>query len=468
MIERGQVNIKNPAAGVGLGAFFYLALAVFPGQPVQGRSEPQFSVLKGRPATLHKIEKSWRPLGGPAANSIKITAEIDPSANRQGLFRFILYDVSRGRGWCMNAGLDENPDFRFAENQPDFTPVRAESGRFIMEGTKPVRMTSIVVQAFDSGAFGRFKAEVNIDGVWSEVLAEDGKPYITLPLDENENHIADFWEEKWGVLGQKATDDRDPEPGGLEDGDGLTNFEEYRGFAMKGRWSDTWPGLKDVFVVDDVGRGVGHFTKLGVAIHFLDRTEVSGLSDRVVNFNRSFASAGIQKAIYICPAHLPETVFGKVEPTVGTPNVVDRVLIDVGKLRRANPEQAAWALAHLLGHAVNITHHGDFPGVSECDKDIGAVGQPGQAHAGEANCVMRYVFAFPFYDPGDGTCYPYPIEDTFGTDYCSSRAGTGLNGGPKRENGAGDPLPMAGAGSRGPCRSSLAVKGDHANGALKK
>ncbi|MCX6562575.1 MAG: hypothetical protein NTU60_03090, partial [Candidatus Aminicenantes bacterium] len=28
MIERGQVNIKNPAVGVGLGAFFYLALAV--------------------------------------------------------------------------------------------------------------------------------------------------------------------------------------------------------------------------------------------------------------------------------------------------------------------------------------------------------------------------------------------------------------------------------------------------------
>ncbi|MCX6563704.1 MAG: hypothetical protein NTU60_08875 [Candidatus Aminicenantes bacterium] len=462
------MNIKNPAVGVGLGAFFYLALAVFPRQSVQGRSEPQFGVLKGRPATLHKIEKSWRPIGGPEANSITITAEIDPLTKLQGLFRFTLYDVSRGRGWCMNSGFGEDPDFRFVGNQPDFLPLRNEDGRFVLEGTKQVRLASIVVQAFDSGAFGRLKAEVNIDGIWSEVPADDGKSYITLPLDENENHIADFWEERWGVLGQKAVDDRDPEPGGLEDGDGFSNFEEYRGFVMKGRWSDTWPGLKDVFVVDDVGRGVGHFTKLGVAVHFLDRTEVSSLADRVVNFNGGYASAGIQKAIYICPAHLPETIFGKVEPTVGTPNVVDRVLIDVGKLRRANPDQAAWALAHLLGHAVNITHHGDFPSVSECDKDIGAVGQPGQAHAGEVNCVMRYVFAFPYYDPGDGTCYPYPIEDTFGTDYCISRAGTGLNGGPKRENGAGDPLPMAGAGSRGPCRSSLAVKGSHANGGSNK
>lgn len=414
-------------------------------------------------ATLHPVDKAWRPKGGFEPNSVRARATLD-SSGTQGLFRFTLYNVSKEKGWCLNAGTDTGLDLQFAPGQKGYSEPRQEGEMQIIEGTESVSEAEVEVASLDCGGFARLQAEVNLDGVWYPIPAEDGKTYITIPYDQNENHIADYWEEVWGVSGRPAEEDEDAEPEGLVAGDGFSNYEEYRGFVVKTSWTDTYPGLKDVFVVDDVGWGVGHFTQLGLALHLIHRVEATNLTERVVNFNRSHASAGEQKAIAIVSGPLPNGVLGQVQPVVGTPNMVERVVIDKAKLAGASREKIAWVLAHELGHAVNIMHHGDFPSERECEGEFKTVGLPGQVHSGDANCVMKYVFPFRFYDPGDGKCYRYPAEDPYGTDYCRSKAGTGLNAGPPRTDSGGHPLPMAGDANWGPCRPSLAVKGKHTFG----
>jgi hypothetical protein len=112
-----------------------------------------------------------------------------------------------------------------------------------------------------------------------------------IPLDDNKNGLPDAgWVANGGVVitdtGQAADDfEIDPPATGLPVdtvlGDGLSAFEEYRGFFIGGAHLRLDPNKKDVFVAADPAvltdpMAVIWLTKLPFRVYFPDFTEVSG------------------------------------------------------------------------------------------------------------------------------------------------------------------------------------------------
>src|SRR4029077_2112311 len=120
-------------------------------------------------------------------------------------------------------------------------------------------------------AYGHLKVEAKSKcGGWEPVRIHVGgqdRDFVTVPMDENNNLIADRMEEpnngitEWSYAGDPGSDDDKYPKGDGTPGDGLTLFEEYRGFmtasnffesACQDRGYDdhirTDPAQKDLFV----------------------------------------------------------------------------------------------------------------------------------------------------------------------------------------------------------------------------
>lgn len=118
----------------------------------------------------------------------------------------------------------------------------------------------------DYAAWGKLSALITLDNgaiISAISSAETGKQYVTIPLDKDENKLADAWEENNNKDKHPLTWDEDAEPVDQRDnGDGYTLFEEYRGFAIhinadagkqiseRDDFLRTDPNKKDVFVYD--------------------------------------------------------------------------------------------------------------------------------------------------------------------------------------------------------------------------
>ncbi len=116
---------------------------------------------------------------------------------------------------------------------------------------------TITISCNDYGAYGTLSAEVTIDGVVYKAKDENSNSYyVTLPLDEANDRIGDKWEKDNNVWGLPPNWDEDPNPAGQKrDGDGMTNYEEYRGFYVSdgsgGKEHKRMnPLQKELFVID--------------------------------------------------------------------------------------------------------------------------------------------------------------------------------------------------------------------------
>ena len=419
--------------------------------------------------TIEELNKYWRPRGGEEKNTIDITARIEKHDNLKGKWKFTLFEVTHEKGYAMNKGDGTDLDLQFLDGQSDFTiPEKTEDG-WVIDSTKTANSTTVKVQSLDYGAWGKIKAEVNVEGHWYECRAEDGKDYVTIPYDDDEDHIADMWEEHFGVLSQSEKTDDDQEPQSKQNGDGFSNYEEYRGFFIDGIWKEWYfsPKRKDVFIYDEIGMGVSYFTETGLMIHLIDKEEYD--KERIVNFNRGFGtidSQDGQKGLYL---HEQELVGlkGTVKPCVGTPNVVEEVIINMidSVVKTAYAEKGteggfledyAATIAHELGHAVNIMHHGDENWEAENKYEIA---RRGGLWSGEIICVMRYSPPDKYLG-SDNNIYPYPEEGPGNrTGYCAGSTGTGINVPGERKGPNGYPYPVAGDAERGNCRYNITLKG---------
>jgi hypothetical protein len=435
---------------------------------------------------IEKVDKNWRPLGGDENNSIKIKTKIKENSELKGKWKFTLFEVSKEQGYAMNKGNSTDYDLKFVENRSDFVKG---SEAMTIESTKAMNSTEVEIESLDYGAWGKLKAEVNIEGAWYKCKTEDGKDYITIPFDDNENHIADKWEEKYEVTGESADSDNDNEPEGVgsnkEAGDGFTNYEEYRGFFVNGQWKDTDPKYKDLFIYDELGFGVGKFTELKLQIHLIDQNEFD--SERYVNFNRGYGTLGTQngqKGLYICGETMASS-YGRAS-IVGSPNVVDKVYIDAMSLmsESMNPivrsakhlrggarenifhEELDTLIAHELGHAVNLMHHGidsvDKNMCYESDISPDEVAVTGGKWSGDVKCVMLYDPPLSYLG-WDNKFYDYPENEggTSRTTFCDSKEGTGINAPPNRIGVDKKPYPVAGNATYGECRKNVTLKGNH-------
>jgi hypothetical protein len=200
--------------------------------------------------------------------------------------KFTLYDVSKEPGRCMNdkdpSWYDTRLDFFIDPNLNAGMSVSTDS--LTAEGTGDE--TFIVIGCNDYGAYAKISAQVKIDGQWRYAKDEKSSSnYITLPYDGNGNNIADTWELDNKVFGQPANSDQETEPKNQKtNGDGMTNYEEYRGFYCSKTAGGTVehirmdPRVKEMFVIDD-GQLLSKKAwekATGIKVYFVTQNEIYG------------------------------------------------------------------------------------------------------------------------------------------------------------------------------------------------
>nr|NJM01423.1 hypothetical protein [Desulfobacula sp.] len=209
--------------------------------------------------------KSWLPRAssspGAPGNTLRFEVKLrDTKTGKEPMdktayFQCDLLEVSKEPGSCMNSPSGETePDLKFlSTDNPDMETV-APDGRTAKSKEK-LKKCRLSISSFDGGAYGKLKITAHLnDGrvVLAHLEGKDGD--LSLPYDEDGNHIADAWEEAKGVKGKDPGSDDDEQPlGDRNKGDGLTLWEEYRGFLGDGRHFRTDPKTKDLFICDTVG-----------------------------------------------------------------------------------------------------------------------------------------------------------------------------------------------------------------------
>ena len=412
-------------------------------------------------------------------------------------FTFELLNVSREPGACMNWPnkelADTNLDLRFdpSLNQPPFVAKPLEwIDETMVEASETSGLTKAeaIVASYDFGGYGKLKVTAQVGGVpIVGYLKSDPKKApkpILLPKRAENSHIADKWKEDNDVTSLADDDDseNDPEGDGHE-GDGLTLYEEYRGFSVNGEQLRTDPKTKDLFVLDTIQThntlaGILNFAwQSGLKVHYQLTTNEIDTADRLINFNRS--GAGKQHGLIIAQVEKDPGISGHAESAPGyevvnsTPGSKARIAIssntdyfDPGaSLSDREPidlmTRPSTTVSHELAHGCSVWHHGDRDnihkvpwtvvtnpdgsrGVFEAGIAITVLNENGSPHAitvstdiyvglehgqhsGVESCFMRYDVAHAYVSIDNSSVRYWVDKEIRGSDLCTSRLGTGVN-----------------------------------------
>lgn len=322
--------------------------------PIYEKQAPAETESEDKPEQVEAAFKAvdydnWIPSAGEneeqPGNTLTVKARVFKKDNsseqspKKARFKFTLIDVSKEKGICMNwpqpkdqkGGYDlkidpgENADFDVAKDG-----LSAISKELSYDA-------SVTITSYDWGGWGTVTvtAYPEDSGTVSAHLESDKSKYdLTIPKDENNNHIADSWEDSNAAGMADADDDMLPAGDGHQ-GDGFSTYEEYRGFRAKGVHIRTDPFQKDLFVWDPSNLGLGYFDQSGLTIHLVSAYEWDFQGDatnpRVINFNRGNAAIGAQHLLYLKNENMPG-LFGLADGTgPGTPKTCRTVKIDVAR-----------------------------------------------------------------------------------------------------------------------------------------
>ena len=368
----------------------------------------------------------------------------------------------------------------------------------------------VKVNCYDWGGYTNLQVTATlVDGstLTAHVQGNDGQQKLAIPRDDNSNHIADAWEEQFGVsnASESADDDANP-PGDGTKGDSIALYDEYRGFHIGGKHERLSPNDKDLFIWDMSSLGYGLYqSATGVTPHLVKDAEVdSGGGGNNPNTVTPNGNHGKVYAILLRTGSIAAGVLAETEGGPSTPANIKMVIVDTATIAGAygaaaakanmpNPQAIITAelqstIAHELGHATNIWHHGPANeynvGDTYCRRPDGSVmnfmcstsakgGKAGSAgtgcyevavkgdiYSGNDDCIMRYDMTEFFEDP-NGNCqakgFAVPLSlygvDPPGRQLCHSPLGTGVNAPPP-----GNPHCKAGNATKGNCKEQLRVK----------
>ena len=386
--------------------------------------------------------------------TVKLRDKYDPkkAVSQKATFTFQLEGISSEPGVNLNFPPEDQvkgtPDLAFEQKyNPDLNVTASWQSQAGNAGDKATSRekgseSQAFVSTFDYGAFGTLRVYADLeDGrhLTAHLQDQPGVEDLELPKDDNNNHIADAWEKKYKLTGTVADADDDASPtGDGSAGDGLSLYEEYRGFMVlidgdtKAQRTD--PTRKTLFVDDQVGGVAG--VELFAAASRLEVYEIEddGMNQgHVVNFNSKTAHGVNQHGLWMTGWESEE--WGG-QAAIGPPKNVTKVQI---------AEVTPAVIAHELGHAAGMPHHGhgDYScgGKAKCRDQIGSRSangkvavQGGQSSGGES-CLMRYPYGdrdlierkeggqpsyVPYYRKGEKWAGPQ-------NRFCRSDKGTGVN-----------------------------------------
>lgn len=316
---------------------------------------------------LENAEKGGNTLG------VRVSIHKKGDSGKPGRAKvvFKLMDISLEKGVCMNwprktaksgYGLkfiqDEN------KNLDVVGPGEAKTKNYV-ENAKAT------ISAFDFGAWGTLQITAQDEQGRDLKVHVRGREVseMRVPLDENHNHIADAWEiENVGDLRGQDNDDQETQPKGKREcpGDGLSLYEEYRGFRVQGGHVRADPKKKDLFLCDNTSGKVAassmdlfeSATKLKV---WRMTYEEMG-SDRLINRNGVGGVAHVVDQHGILIEDGPDGIDPRQVPmsekaAFGPPVLTLFVQLPPGRSYASGDGQAD--AAHELCHAVGLCHHGD-------------------------------------------------------------------------------------------------------------
>jgi hypothetical protein len=326
---------------------------------------------------------------------------------------FVKYNLGHLRGRYANDGPDMMFDAEHfgAQEWSRIEPLVVETR--IAQGGAVVTVT-----AMDYGAVGTLRAFVRSEGCgdWLPIpirIGAETRDAVAIPVDDDNNLMADALEAYRG-RDSGADDDAEPKGNGMA-GDGLTAFEEYRGFVIRGAacgdvtdpaastpsgWFDehmrSAPHHKNLFVHTPDPELIAMLDNFawstGLSVHAICESHYVSNDTRVVNF--TLQEAGLrtwrgltisqvepQHGLWVKPVEeLEEGLAGIARPVradlmgppklttvieilkpapVTPPEGMDTRIAAYLRRRGPNPRQLDAVLRHELGHAVGVPHHSD-------------------------------------------------------------------------------------------------------------
>ena len=281
---------------------------------------------------------------------------------------------------------------------------------------------------------------------------------VTIPRDVDENHIAD---NGWKTAGGKKINDPEfvlntlPDQKKIKDaksmdldlppdndidsipvgdgfyGDGLSSFEEYRGFKVIVNHQVTQvrtdPGVKSIFVCNEDGFVLNTFKKVS-SLEVLEISKAQFIpATRWVNFNFSANTHVVDQAgLYLVNGGFNKNLLGIAESDNGSPTIPnfeariviykEKVIAFCGQHNLKNEEEKIEQVtAHELLHGCNVCHHGEGDESVERSHDI-----INGLRSGDIFCVMHYD------NSGKKSDINY-IPEPVGSRLCTSIDGTEYN-----------------------------------------
>lgn len=473
--------------------------------------------------------ENWRPLGGEdettAADFVPIKVRLQKRGGgvpetKATRFKYRLAETSREKGVCMNWPL------RPANNQPrdlQFEPARnadldigdnerqsaSKDGKHMTEG-------QVVISCFDYGASSTFTAEAQLEDGRTILGTVKGtqREYLNLPERKTGSRIASVFFKDQGLGDLKDDDDSENDPvGDGFKGDGLTLYEEYRGFKCGNDWITTDPKSKDVFILNQlrgmkqVLRGIELFevvTRLNTRSLLRDYQVNDAM---VINFNRTDAPHVVDQHVIriLAGPKISDGGTAAFVEDVGTPGTAKAVRVPPDWLEfRATHgrtyEYFAATLAHEMLHDCNVWHHGEADTTVEWKYVAGppaqvvevgygpitikeengsavdpAAGFPDPAkqstveawlgvehgqHSGHEDCLMRYDVAIAYRSTADPSVRYLSRGESTGMGFCGTTTGTGVNSPGRRPQSRYGTAASGGLGvtaQRGKCQFQLRV-----------
>ena len=349
----------------------------------EGASEPKLIVeAAGYDNWMPEAARREVEPGKYVGNVLKFKARLEEADGtttcaKADSFIFQLTKVSHEPGVCLNFPRDEaaQEDYDLHFHEDLNSPTDVMSPERLTLRTKEGREATATVASFDWGGFGILKVTAYMQGGKTITGYLEGHPEITdilIPKRSSDSKIADKWKQDHNVEGFADDDDTEDKPIGDGDvGDGFTLYEEYRGFSVKGEHIMGDPKKKDLFIYtesNDFFPGIQLFKALtGLNVHY----ELIGIREfdkeiRLMNFNHSDPTLHKvdQHGLWI----KKDDSRGFSYTFLGPPKNSGPVNIHSGAYgfrtitrgsRREITNELNSTVAHELGHAVRIDHHGE-------------------------------------------------------------------------------------------------------------